>query len=54
MWLIIDFVIYFIAAIYLENVLPQASGVRKPFYYFLKPSYWFPSLFVRDSKEPDS
>lgn len=35
---------YFVLAIYVDNVLPNEFGVRKPFYYFLMPSYWFPSL----------
>lgn len=50
MWLIIDFFIYIVLGIYLENILPQATGVRKPFYYFLKPSFWCPGLFKSRTK----
>ena len=40
MWLIISFWFFLILGLYFDNVLPQAFGVRKPFYYFLLPSYW--------------
>lgn len=41
--LIIQFLSYFILAIYINNVVPNSYGVRKPFYYFLLPQYWWPS-----------
>ena len=31
---------YWILAWYLDNVLPDAFGSRRPFYFFLLPSYW--------------
>lgn len=51
LWLLLDFVIYFLLAIYLDNVLPSKRylwnltlidehGVSRPFYYFLTPGYW--------------
>lgn len=35
---------YFFLAIYMDNVLPNENGNRRPFYYILVPSYWVPSL----------
>ncbi|CAI5466645.1 unnamed protein product [Closterium sp. Yama58-4] len=40
MWLIGDFFIFFILAIYFDNVLPDANGIRKPILYFFYPSFW--------------
>ena len=34
------YVLYSLLALYLDNVLPDAMGVRKPLWYFLTPSYW--------------
>ncbi|KAH0942798.1 hypothetical protein HID58_002435 [Brassica napus] len=31
---------WFVLAIYFNNIIPNASGVRKTIFYFLKPSYW--------------
>jgi ABC-type multidrug transport system fused ATPase/permease subunit len=39
-WLFLDFLLYLVIALYLDNVLPTAYGTRRPFYYFLTPSYW--------------
>lgn len=39
-WLISTFFLWFILAIYFDNIVPNANGVRKPFLYFLNPSYW--------------
>ncbi|KAK1311874.1 ABC transporter A family member 2 [Acorus calamus] len=39
-WLISTFFLWFFLAIYLDNIIPNSYGVRKPFFYFLKPSYW--------------
>eukprot|EP00897_Mesotaenium_endlicherianum_P000650 jgi/Mesen1/10586/ME000085S09913 len=39
-WMVALFVVYGLLGIYLDNVLPDANGVRKPLYYFLLPSYW--------------
>ena len=38
--LVVDGVLYFLLAIYLENVLPGEYGVAKPPWFFLMPSYW--------------
>ncbi|GBG71074.1 hypothetical protein CBR_g8373 [Chara braunii] len=37
---IISFFVFFTLAIYLDNVVPDPNGVRKPYYYFLTPAYW--------------
>ncbi|CAA6672740.1 unnamed protein product [Spirodela intermedia] len=39
-WFISIFFLWFILAIYLDNVIPNANGVRKSAFYFLRPSYW--------------
>ena len=50
---------YFFLAIYIDNVLPNETGNRRPFYYILIPSYWFPFLStgnnlsnLHDNKNP--
>ena len=39
-WLASTFFLWFILAIYFDNIIPNASGLRKPLLYFLNPSYW--------------
>lgn len=39
-WLLATFFIWFILAIYFDNIIPDSSGVRKSVLYFLNPSYW--------------
>ncbi|KAF8005573.1 hypothetical protein BT93_K0001 [Corymbia citriodora subsp. variegata] len=39
-WLVATFFVWFILAIYFDNIIPNASGVRKPILYFLNPGYW--------------
>lgn len=39
-WLIATFFVWFLLAIYFDNVIPNASGVRKSAFYFLNPWYW--------------
>lgn len=39
-WLIATFFLWFVLAIYFDNVFPDVNGVRKPCFYFLSPSYW--------------
>lgn len=39
-WLLATFGAWFFLAIYLDNIIPNAAGVRKPVYYFLNPGYW--------------
>lgn len=34
---------YFIVALYFDNIFPENRGTSQPFYFFLKPSYWFKS-----------
>ncbi|XP_058181547.1 ABC transporter A family member 2-like isoform X1 [Rhododendron vialii] len=37
---IATFFLWFVVAIYLDNIIPNSSGVRKPIFYFLNPGYW--------------
>nr|DAD31187.1 TPA_asm: hypothetical protein HUJ06_010038 [Nelumbo nucifera] len=39
-WLISTFFLWFLLAIYFDNILPNSSGLRKSLFYFLKPGYW--------------
>ncbi|KAG2583666.1 hypothetical protein PVAP13_6KG229500 [Panicum virgatum] len=39
-WLISTFFLWFVLAIYFDNILPNVNGVRKSVFYFLMPSYW--------------
>jgi len=36
-----DIFIYFILALYVENIVPNLGGVSKPWYFFVQSSYWF-------------
>ncbi|KAK7304602.1 hypothetical protein VNO77_42485 [Canavalia gladiata] len=40
LWLVATFFLWFVLAIYFDNIIPNASGVRKSIIYFLNPSYW--------------
>ncbi|KAM5570463.1 hypothetical protein ABKV19_011226 [Rosa sericea] len=40
MWLVATFFLWFVLAIYFDNIIPNVSGVRKSVFYFLKPGYW--------------
>ncbi|KAK4798927.1 hypothetical protein SAY86_024292 [Trapa natans] len=40
LWLVGTFLVWFILAIYLDNIIPNASGVRKSAFYFLNLGYW--------------
>ncbi|KAI3884200.1 hypothetical protein MKX03_025665 [Papaver bracteatum] len=35
-----NFIVWFLLALYLDNVIPNSSGVRKSYIYFLNPGYW--------------
>ncbi|KAM3381069.1 ABC transporter A family member 2 [Capsicum galapagoense] len=39
-WLVSTFFLWFVLAIYLDNILPNISGVRKSVFYFLTAGYW--------------
>ncbi|XP_042506443.1 ABC transporter A family member 2-like [Macadamia integrifolia] len=39
-WLLATFILWFLLAIYFDNIIPNSSGVRKSLFYFLKPGYW--------------
>eukprot|EP00826_Nyctotherus_ovalis_P045315 TRINITY_DN49_c0_g1_i2.p1 TRINITY_DN49_c0_g1~~TRINITY_DN49_c0_g1_i2.p1 ORF type:complete len:1624 (+),score=501.10 TRINITY_DN49_c0_g1_i2:541-5412(+) len=41
--LAVDIIMYGIIGLYLDNVVPSPSGVRKPIYYFLTREYWSPA-----------
>ncbi|KAH8940361.1 hypothetical protein BDL97_15G085100 [Sphagnum fallax] len=40
LWLLATFFLWFVLAIYFDNVLPDVNGVRKSWFYFLSISYW--------------
>lgn len=46
-----DIFIYAILAWYFAQVWPSKIGVRKPFYFFLQPSYWFPRFSLTKSND---
>ncbi|KAK4437089.1 ABC transporter A family member 2 [Sesamum alatum] len=39
-WLVSTSCLWFILAIYFDNIFPNTSGVRKSMFYFLDPGYW--------------
>lgn len=39
-WLITTFFLWLLLALYLDNVLKDVNGVSKPWYFFLRLSYW--------------
>ncbi|KAI3914735.1 hypothetical protein MKW98_001971 [Papaver atlanticum] len=39
-WNLANLVVWFFLALYLDNVIPNSSGVRKSVIYFLNPGYW--------------
>ncbi|KAL5544418.1 hypothetical protein UlMin_008202 [Ulmus minor] len=39
-WLVGTFFLWFVLAIYFDNIIPNVSGVRKSLFYFLNPGYW--------------
>ncbi|GFZ07755.1 ATP-binding cassette A2 [Actinidia rufa] len=39
-WLLSTFLVWFVLAIYFDNIIPNSSGVRKSVFYFLNPGYW--------------
>ena len=41
-WLTALFFAFFLLAMYLDNVLPNESGVGKPLWFLFLPSYWWP------------
>ncbi len=45
-FLLLDFVLYTLLGLYLDNVIPGINGVRRPLYYFLTSSYWSPTQAV--------
>lgn len=48
--LAVDIVIYGIIGLYLDNVVPSPTGVRKPLYYFLTRDYWCPGKTASANK----
>ncbi|RZC60771.1 hypothetical protein C5167_022539 [Papaver somniferum] len=39
-WFVATFFLWFLLALYFNNIIPNASGVRKSCFYFLDPGYW--------------
>jgi ATP-binding cassette subfamily A (ABC1) protein 3 len=52
LFMVIDFVLFFLIAIYFDNVLPTAGGSKKHPLYFLLPSYWCPKSRKLDKSKP--
>ncbi|KAL9667406.1 hypothetical protein QQ045_001763 [Rhodiola kirilowii] len=40
LWLVATFAVWFLLAIYFDNIIPNSSGVRKSVFYFVRPGYW--------------
>jgi hypothetical protein len=54
-WLVLDMFLYWLLALYLDNVAPSPSGSRRSLLYFLSPTYWCgPSRSSRDDRARDS
>eukprot|EP01114_Cavostelium_apophysatum_P009754 TRINITY_DN2300_c0_g1_i1.p1 TRINITY_DN2300_c0_g1~~TRINITY_DN2300_c0_g1_i1.p1 ORF type:complete len:1800 (+),score=493.64 TRINITY_DN2300_c0_g1_i1:225-5624(+) len=49
-WLVLDFFIYLLIALYLDNVVPSEYGTSRPWYYFVTPSYWSGKAKPRSKK----
>ncbi|CAI8597974.1 unnamed protein product [Vicia faba] len=39
-WFLATFFLWFVLALYFDNIIPNAMGVRKSVFYFLNPYYW--------------
>lgn len=39
-YLFVEFLLYTLLATYLDRVFPDVNGVRRPWLFFLYPSYW--------------
>lgn len=46
-WMILDFFLYLGLALWFDNILPNEHGVRRPWYYFVTPSYWTGKVSAR-------
>jgi len=47
---LIEYLLYSVLGLYIDNVLPDAMGVRKPPWYWLLPAYWgFGNAVVKES-----
>lgn len=40
--LLLEWIVYFILAVYFDNVFANENGVRRRPWYFLMPNYWMP------------
>jgi len=49
--LFVDIILYYLLALYLENVVPSSSGVKLPPWFFLVPSYWFPEKYGQNASK---
>jgi ABC-type multidrug transport system ATPase subunit len=38
--LALEFIVYVLVGIYLDNIVPNENGVRKPIWYLFSPTYW--------------
>ena len=46
----IDFVMYLLLSLYLENVLPSPTGTRQPLWFFLTRQFWTGRHTVREAR----
>jgi hypothetical protein len=37
---VVDLILYLIIALYLDAIVPQSYGTRKPWYFIFQPSFW--------------
>ncbi|CAG2245460.1 ABCA5 [Mytilus edulis] len=49
--LLFDSILYFVLAMYLDNVIPTEYGAKKPPYYIFMKSYWCPGTREEDNDE---
>lgn len=47
----VEFLVYWLVAVWLDNVLPDANGVRRRGWYFLQRSYWHGASTSKKSKK---
>jgi hypothetical protein len=52
-WLVLDFFLYLGLALWFDNILPNEHGVRRPWYYFVTPSYWTGKVSARAPQPHD-
>jgi ATP-binding cassette subfamily A (ABC1) protein 3 len=49
-----DCILYTFLGLYIDAIRPKEFGKQYPPWFFVLPSFWFPSLFLSQPKEPQS